>query len=126
MKTNTVKHSSIAPSSRFDDPLVNIDDKMAQSILDHLGYTLQDLSLEYGDVVLPNEDISHQLFYSSPYNSTELMGYVWIDNGLYYTSCGVLNHESPELAALELLSRHLVIDTAYAIELERATAPDYF
>ena len=126
MQTNTLSHSSATPSSRFDDPLVVIDDKMAQSILDHLGYTLQDLSLEYGDVVIPNEDISHQLFYSSPYNSAELVGYVWIDNGVYYTSCGVLNHKSPELAALELLPRHLVIDTAYAIEFSRATAPDYF
>jgi hypothetical protein len=120
---NTLSHPSI---SRFDSALFAIDDKMAQSILDRLGYTLQDLSLEYGDVVIPNEDICGQVFYSSPYNSAELVGYIWIDNGLYYTSCGVLNHKTMELAALELLPRHLVIDTAYAIELERVIAPDYF
>lgn len=116
----------MSTSSQFDTTEVFIDDKMAQSILDRLGYTLQDLSLDYGDVVIPDGDISHQLYYGSEYSSTNLMGYIWVENDIYYVKTGAMNHLSPELAALELLPRHIVIDTAYQIQDERATAPDYF
>lgn len=113
-------------SSRFDTCEVFVDDKMAQSILDRLGYTLQDLSLEYGDVVIPDGDISHQLYYGSEYSSTNLMGYIWVENDIYYVKTGTMNHLSPELAALELLPRHIVIDTAYQIQDERMNSKDYF
>jgi hypothetical protein len=121
----TMKSSTVLFSTQPENASVAIDDKMAQSILDRLGYTLQDLALEYGDVVIFDNDISHQLYYGSEYNAANLMGYVWLENGIYYTGAGI-NHKSPELAALDLLERHLVVDTAYAIELERATAKDYF
>lgn len=40
----------------------SLDFQMAQSILDRLGMSLQDLSLEFGNVVIPDGDISHQLY----------------------------------------------------------------
>jgi hypothetical protein len=122
MKSTTILVPTQLDLSSFS---VEIDDKMAQSILDRLGYTLQDLSLEYGDVVIFDNDISHQLYYGSEFNSANLMGYVWVENGIYYTGTGI-NHKSPELAALDLIERNKVIDAAYAIELERVTALDYF
>lgn len=104
----------------------SIDHLMASSILDRLGMSLQDLSLEYGDVIIPDSDISHQLYYSSNYNASTLMGYIWCEQGIYYTSNVIGgNHHSPEQAALDLLDRATVIDCLYAIELERAMAVDY-
>lgn len=103
-----------------------IDHLIAQSILDRLGMSLQDLSLEYGDVVIPDGDISHQLYYGSNYNASTLLGYVWCENDIYYTSNVIGgNHSHPELAALDLLDRATVIDCLYAIELERAMSVDY-
>jgi hypothetical protein len=103
-----------------------IDHLMARSILDRLGFSLQDLSLEYGDVVIPSGDISHQLYYGSNYNATTLYGYVWCDNGIYYASNVIGgNHRHPELAALDLLDRATVLDCFYTISLERAMANDY-
>jgi hypothetical protein len=100
-----------------------IDFQMAQSILDKLGYSLQDLSLDYGDVVIPSGDISHQLYYSSIHSTINLMGYVWTESDLYYV--GTNNHKTPEQAALELLDPAVVQRTAIEIELERAMVPDY-
>lgn len=102
-----------------------IDHKLAASILDRLGYSLQDLSLEYGDVVIPSGDVSHQLWYDSIENACTIMGYVWCENGIYYVS-GNANYETPEEAALELLDRHLVEVTAAKIRLDRLLGPDYF
>lgn len=103
-----------------------IDFKMAESILDRLGYTLQDLSLEYGDVCIDRDDISHQLWYDSIDNSCNIMGYIYCENGVYYASESHWNnHRQPECAALDLLDRTIVEDARYAIETERATAVDY-
>jgi hypothetical protein len=101
------------------------DHLLAQSILDRLGYNLQDLSLEYGDVVIPDGDISHQLWYDSIDNSCNIMGYVWIENDLYYVSGGVGNHTTPECAALELLDPKVVAAYAVAIEAERDLQKEY-
>lgn len=120
-----MKSTAITFPAQFDTVSVSIDTKMAESILDHLGYTLQDLSLDYGDVVIADNDISHQLYYGSNYSTVNLVGYVWIENDIYYTGSGI-NHKTAELAALDLIERHLVVDTAYAIELERMVAKDYF
>lgn len=104
----------------------SIDSQMAESILDRLGFSLQDLSLEFGDVVIPDSDISHQLFYSSSYNASTLFGYIWCEQGIYYTSNVIGgNHRSPYVAALDLLDRATVIDCLYTISLERAMAVDY-
>lgn len=84
-------------------PKVKIDHQMAQSILDNLGYTLQDLSLEYGDVVIPEGDISHQLYYGSTYNSANLIGYVNVENGIYWAN-PENNHKTAEQAALDLIA----------------------
>lgn len=101
-----------------------IDFQMAQAILDRLGYNLQDLALDYGDVVIPSGDISHQLWYGSIDNSCNLLGYIWIENDIYYTATGG-NHQHAECAALELLDPQAVRDCQLAIELERATAINY-
>lgn len=104
----------------------SIDSQMAECILDRLGFSLQDLSLEYGDVVIPDNDISHQLFFSSNYNASTLIGYVWCENDVYYASNVVGgNHRHAAIAALDLLDRATVIDCLYAISTERSTALDY-
>lgn len=103
-----------------------IDFKMAMSILDRLGYCLQDLSLEYGNVCIGQDDISHQLYYGTEYSTSNIMGYVYSDNDMYYASGNHwVNHHHAECAALDLLDRAIVEDCKYAIELERAMAPDY-
>lgn len=104
----------------------SIDHLMASSILDRLGMSLQDLSLDYGDVIIPDGDISHQLYFSSEYNASTLLGYVWCENDVYYTSNVIgSNHRHPKVAALDLLDRATVNDCLYTISLERAMAVDY-
>lgn len=102
-----------------------IDFQLAQSILDRLGYNLQDLSLDYGDVVIPSGDVSHQLWYDSIDNSCNIVGYIWVENDIYYTAPGYRNHKTAEQAALDLLDRTAVENCRLAIELERAIAIDY-
>jgi hypothetical protein len=111
--------------SRDTTTKIDIDFLLAQSILDRLGYSLQDLSLEYGNVVIPSGDISHQLWYDSIDNACTIMGYVWIENGIYYVRPD-RNHKTPEQAALDLLDEGLVQTTAAKILLERQMLPDYF
>lgn len=103
---------------------MKIDHQLAQSILDRLGYTLQDLSLDYGDVAIENNEISHQLWYDSAYSTCNIMGYIYQDREIYYVSGG-MNHRTPQQAALELLDRAAVENVALAIELERANAVEY-
>jgi hypothetical protein len=112
-------HSSSSEVTKID-----IDFQLAQSILDRLGYTLEDLSLTYGDVVIPSGDVSHQLWYDSIHNACTIMGYVWCENDIYYTSLGN-NYRLPELAALDLLDPAVVQTTAANILLEREAFPDY-
>jgi hypothetical protein len=104
---------------------IKIDHLLAQSVLDRLGYDLQDLSLEYGDVVIPSGDISHQLWYDSIDNACTILGYVWVENDVYYAKHDS-NHHTPELAALDLLDEKLVQATANDILREREVLPDYF
>jgi hypothetical protein len=104
---------------------IKIDHKLAESILDRLGYTLEDLSLKYGDVVISSGDISHHLYYGSVWSTANLMGYVNIENGIYYANPDS-NHHTAELAALELLDERLVQSTAIKIVEERQSSPDYF
>lgn len=99
------------------------DHKMAASILDRLGYTLQDLSLEYGDVVVADGDISHQLYYGSEYSTANIIGYVWIECGIYYTR--INNYRTPEEAAIELIPSVLVNQAKAEIEADRSMAVDY-
>ena len=101
-----------------------IDHMMASSIIDRLGFTLQDLSLEYGDVVISGGDISHQLWYDSVDGECTIIGYVNVDNDIYYAS-GNNNYSTAQQAALELLDWETVDDCRYTIELERAIAVDY-
>jgi hypothetical protein len=103
-----------------------IDFQMAESILDRLGYRLRDLSLEFGDVVIPQNDVTHELYYPSINNNHTIAGYIYCENGIYYASGSHWNnHKTPEQAALDLLDRAIVNDCQYQIELERASAPDY-
>lgn len=112
--------------SKTSTPTQPIDFQLAQSILDRLDFFLRDLSLEYGDVVIPQEDITHELYYSSNYNSHNIAGYIYCENGIYYTAAHAWrNHKHPALAALELLERAVVEDARHVIELERAMAVDY-
>lgn len=99
------------------------DHQMAASIIDRLGYTLQDLSLEFGDVIIEDGDISHQLFYGSIDSTANIIGYIRIENGIYFTR--INNYRTPEEAALELLPTTLVEATRKEIEAERAAMPDY-
>ena len=100
------------------------DHKMAQSIIDRLGFDLQDLSLDFGDIVVGNNDISHQLWYDSNTNACTVVGYVWMENGCYYISGGG-NHATPQQAALELLNPTSVKDCAHILELERSMEKEY-
>jgi hypothetical protein len=109
----------------FAPTKIKIDHLLAGSILDRLGYSLEDLSLKYGDVVIPSGDIHSQLWYDSIDNSCTIMGYVWIENDIYYAS-GNINYATPEQAALELLGEELVQITAAKIQTERQALPDYF
>jgi hypothetical protein len=102
-----------------------IDYKMADCILDRLGCALEDLSIKYGDVIIPSGDITHQLYYGSDYSTANIMGYVWCENGIYFTGGGG-NHETPQQAAIELLDSLLVADCKLALQAHQATAIDYF
>jgi hypothetical protein len=103
-----------------------IDHLMAESILDRLGYTLRDLSQEYGDVILDDGDIAYELYYPAVNNNHTIAGYIYNENGIYYASGSHWNnHKTPECAALDLLDRAIVNDCLYQIETERAAAPDY-
>jgi hypothetical protein len=103
-----------------------IDHRMADCILDRLGCTLEDLSIKYGDVIIPSGDITHQLYYGSNYSTANLLGYVWCENGVYFTGGGGGNHETPQQAAIELLDSLLVADCKLALEDHQATAVEYF
>jgi hypothetical protein len=103
-----------------------IDFQMAESILDRLGYTLRDLSLKYGDVIIEDGDITHELYYPSLGNTHTIAGYIYCESGIYYASGSHWNnHKTPECAALDLLDRAIVNDAMYQIEIERASVPDY-
>lgn len=101
-----------------------IDFQMAESILDRLGYVLEDLSLKYGDTCICDGDISHQLYYTSTSNSANIIGYIRVENGIYYTKWD--NYKTAEQAALELIDRGLVEKTRLEIEIERNNSVDYF
>ena len=103
---------------------VKIDHQLAESILDRLGYSIQDLALEYGEVVIPSGDISHVLFYSSHHSTFNSMGSIWVENDIYYVS-GNTNYATPEQAALELIDPKIAAACASLILSERSAAPDY-
>lgn len=100
---------------------ITIDSQLATLILDRLGFSLQDLSLEFGDVVIPSGDVSHQLYYSSEYSNANLVGYVNVENGIYWSNY-VNNHSTAQQAALDLICPLAVQDMALAIELELAAS----
>lgn len=103
-----------------------IDHKMAQSVLDELGYNIQDLSLEYGDVVIPSGDITHQVYYSSTRSDYELMGYIWCENDLYYVATNYYDsYRTPQEAAIQLLDKKVVAECVDRIQQRRDAAPDY-
>ena len=104
---------------------VAIDWQLASDILDRLGYSLQDLSLDFGDVIISDGDISHVLYYSSHHSTFNSMGSIWVENGIYYAKPD-RNHRTHEMAALDLLDPELVQATAAKILLERQLVPDYF
>lgn len=95
--------------------ITKIDSETASLIIAKLGFNLQDLEAEYGNVVC-DEDISHQLIYKSEHNSCVIAGYVWYENGIYYTSSGNANFNTPQQAALELLKDSDVIECWYKIK----------
>jgi len=97
------------------------DHQLANSILDILGYTLEDLSLNYGDVVIPQGDISHQL-----YRNNSLLGHIWIWAGSYHISPNCIDRTHPALAAMDLLSQAEIAFAKLQIEANRALVPDYF
>ena len=104
----------------------SIDAKMAESVLHELGYMLQDLSLEYGDVVIPSGDITHQLYRSSIHSAYNLFGYVWCENGLYYISTDYYSsYRTPEEAAVMLIDKKVVAECVRYIQDRRDAAPDY-
>lgn len=94
--------------------LTMIDHKIASIILDELGFTLEDLSLKYGDMCIENGQISHQLYYASVYSSANIAAYIYHDNGIYYTSVGLNNFSTPQLAAIDMISES---DCYYALNL---------
>lgn len=62
-----------------------VDHLMAKSILDRLGYGLRDLSLEYGDVVIPQNDVTHELYYPAVNNSHTIACYIYCDVKTVFT-----------------------------------------
>jgi hypothetical protein len=100
-----------------------IDHQLAQSILDKLGYTLEELDV-FGDRGWENNEISHQLYYGSIDNAGTILGYVRVENGIYYSTDN--NYRTPQEAALDLIPSHLVAKTIGQIEESRATMPAYF
>ena len=96
------------------------DHRLASSILDHLGYTLRDLSLEYGDIVITHGDISHDLFWGN-----SLLGHVWTWGGDYHTSLNYSSRITAELAALDLLPSYEIEAAVKQLEINRALVPDY-
>ena len=96
------------------------DHRLASSILDQLGYTLEDISLNYGDVVIPQGDISHQL-----YLNNSLLGHIWQWEGFYHTSPNCIDRTTPELAALDLLPQSEILAAKLQLEINRALVPDY-
>jgi hypothetical protein len=122
MKTTLIP----ARAKSLESAPIDVDCEMAESILDKLGYRLRDLSLEYGDIIIPQNDITHELYYPSINNSHTIAGYIYCENGIYYASGSHWNnHKTPEQAALDLLDRAVVNDCKYKIELERSSLPDY-
>jgi len=101
-----------------------IDYKMSELILNHLNYTLDDLSIYIG-IPAENGEISHQLYYASSYSSCNLIGYVYHDNGLYYTAIGCDNYDNPDRAALDLISKQSVSIALAAIAQHQITTGDY-
>jgi hypothetical protein len=95
---------------------ISIDWRMADKILSHLGYTLNELNAD-SDYVPTNGAVSHQLHYPSSHNSANIMGYVYCDNGMFYTN-GDNNYRHAEEAALELVSADLVQDAYLLINGE--------
>lgn len=126
--TVTTKTTKLIParaaSLLFAENIDAIDHQLAESILDRLGYSLQDLSIEYGDVVLDDGDISHQLYYSTVYSDVNLQGYIRVENGIYYSN-HQNNYLTAQQAALDLIPSHLVRSTLQDIEMERSVAVDY-
>ena len=100
-----------------------IDHQLAQSILDTLDYTLQDLSIQFGDVIIQDGDISHQLYYGSKFSNANIIGYVRIENGIYYSRDN--NHQTAEQAALDLLPDNMVQSAKKEILARREFAVDY-
>jgi hypothetical protein len=85
-----------------------IDPRMAESILERLGYNLNELNAD-SDRAPTNGEISHQLHYPSLNSSFNVMGYIYCDNDIFYTN-GDNNYRHAELAALELIPSHLLYD----------------
>lgn len=124
MTAQTIIIPARAASLSASQIMDTIDHLMAESILDRLGMSLQDLALEYGDVVTPDGDISHQLYYSTVYSDVNLLGYIRVENGIYYSK-HQNNYLTAQQAALDLIPAHLVRSTLQDIETERSVAVDY-
>lgn len=112
--------TAIALATKTDS---QIDARMAESILDELGYTLEDVSLSLGDVVIEDGDISHQLYYGTDYSTAQILGYVRVENGIYFTHLN--NYRSPEEAALELIPQFVIKGAIERIESRKSEMPDY-
>ena len=89
-----------------------IDHITACNVLENLGYSLDCIDIG------ANCDISHQLYYSSIYSSFNLLGYIYRENGIYYSGNGDTNCVSPEQAAILLLPNKLVQSTILELKVE--------
>jgi hypothetical protein len=95
---------------------ISIDWRMADKILSRLGYNLDELNAD-SDYEPTNGAVSHQLHYPSSYNSCNIMGYIYCDNGIFYTN-GDNNYRHAEEAALELIPDRLIYDAYLLINGE--------
>lgn len=102
-----------------------IDSALAARILAHCDYKLADISLTYGGITLEDGDISHQLYYESIDNAGSVIGYVRIENGIYFTHLN--NYRTPQEAAIELLPRGEVERAIAKLNgvVEESDLPDY-
>lgn len=95
--------------------VISIDFRMASKILSRLGYTLDELNAD-SDYEPTNGAVSHQLHYPTIHNSATILGYIYCDNGIFYTNDN--NYRHAEEAAMELIPDRLIYDAYLVINSE--------
>jgi hypothetical protein len=113
MTFTTTRPASITTAT---EEIISIDWNMASKILTRLGYILDELNAD-SDYEPTNGAVSHQLCYAAIDNATTVQGYIYCDNGIYFTD-GDNNYRHAEEAAMELIPDRLIYDAYPLINSE--------